>query len=109
MPFKALFKVIIFGLVYFYGIFLMFRSADWFWDQKLMWSRGISQSSDIWLDIYYSLQLGYHGHRAIYQFFEHKRRDFWAMFIHHLGYSHVINRIMDAWNATNRCNGSFMQ
>ena len=35
------------------------------------------------LNIYYFLQIGYHGHRAFYQFFEHSRRDFWAMFVHH--------------------------
>ena len=35
------------------------------------------------LDIYYFLQIGIHGHRTLYQFFEHSRKDFWAMFVHH--------------------------
>merc|ERR1712228_257565 len=92
---EATFKVIVFGFVYFYGLALLFVDAQWFWDQKAMWKQstenmlnGIAPQSVgshplINLDIYYFLQVGYHGHRAVYQFFEHSRRDFWAMFIHH--------------------------
>lgn len=80
---EAAFKVIVFGSVYFYGLGLIYVDGQWFWDQKWMWAQGKLQhpgtNKYFNLDIYYYLQIGYHGHRAIYQFFEHSRRDFWAM------------------------------
>eukprot|EP01084_Bolivina_argentea_P318350 552064_1 len=89
---EASFKCIVFGFIYAYGLGLIFVDGKWFWDQKWMWSQSQLPGSPTQppgdnaifnLDIYYFLQIGYHGHRATYQFFEHRRRDFWAMFIHH--------------------------
>ena len=84
---EASFKVLVFGFVYFYGLAIIFVDAPWFWDQKYMYSQGLPQSpgdNKIFnLDLYYFFQIGYHGHRAIYQFFEYKRRDTIAMFVHH--------------------------
>eukprot|EP01083_Nonionella_stella_P028065 77294_1 len=84
---EASFKVVIFGLVYVYGLCIIFNDGKWFWDQKWMWAQPFPQHpGSHWLfnlDVYYALQIGYHGHRAVYQFFEYARRDFWAMFIHH--------------------------
>ena len=41
------------------------------------------QHYDNWMLFYYWLSLGYHVHRCAFQFFNHARKDFWAMFIHH--------------------------
>ena len=35
------------------------------------------------IEIYYYLSMGYHGHRLIWQYFDHVRIDFLANFIHH--------------------------
>jgi len=84
---EALFKVVVFGVIYCYGLSLIFTDAPWFWDQELMWAQGWPQSMGdhpiFNLRIYYHLHIGYAAHRGTYQFFEHTRRDFWAMFIHH--------------------------
>ena len=59
---ESLFKVIVFGFVYGYGVYVMF-TEDFYWDAPFMWSRGIPQPMNNSLILYYSVQLGYHGHR----------------------------------------------
>ena len=61
---ESLFKVIVFGFVYVYGIYVMF-TEDFYWDAPFMWSRGIPQPMNNSLVFYYSIQLGYHGHRFV--------------------------------------------
>ena len=89
---ESFFKVCGFGLVYFYGIKIIFepKLSQFFWDtssqcREPQWPQWSGDLENSWynLNYYYWLQIGYHGHRALYQFFEHSRKDFWAMFIHH--------------------------
>ena len=87
---ESFFKVIIFGVVYFYGIFMLFDTelTAFYWNFGYVCDHGWPQSAGnlsniLNLNNYYWLQIGYHFHRAIYQFFEHSRKDFVAMFIHH--------------------------
>jgi len=68
----------------------MGTDARWFWDHKWMWAQSAkSMPQDMGSDpifnlkIYYYLQIGYAVHRAYYQLFEHIRKDFWPMMIHH--------------------------
>lgn len=77
--------------IYVYGLLLIFNTdARWFWDHKWMWAQSAkSMPQDMGSDpifnlkIYYYLQIGYAVHRAYYQLFEHIRKDFWPMMIHH--------------------------
>lgn len=87
---EALFKVVVFGSIYLYGLGLICVDGRWFWDQKWMWTQSaksmpqpLGTHSFFNLKVYYWLQIAYAMHRAYYQFLEHTRRDFWAMFIHH--------------------------
>ena len=87
---ESFFKVFGFGLVYFYGIIILSDPilSKFFWDPSIQctaWPQWPGDIKGSWLNLnyYYWLQMGYHGHRALYQFFEYARKDFWAMFIHH--------------------------
>jgi len=64
-----------------YGIYVMCHEA-FFHDPRLLFQQYPQQESSL-IQRYYQVSLGYHGFRAIYQFFEPKRKDFWAMVIHH--------------------------
>jgi len=84
---EALFKCVVFGTIWLYGLGLLWFNGRWYWDSEWMWAQGIPQAMGdhpiFNLRVFYILQIGYAAHRGYYQFFEHSRKDFWAMFIHH--------------------------
>lgn len=85
------FKVVLFGPIYIYGLFFIFNfdNSRWFWtlcsnDINTWPQSNLTNISNVFnLNNYYWVQIGYHGHRALFQFFEYSRKDFVAMFIHH--------------------------
>ncbi len=57
-----------------YGVWLMPRH-ECFWNPRVGFSR-YPQLENTQILIYYGLASGYHGHRATFQFFDHRRKDF---------------------------------
>eukprot|EP00484_Ammonia_sp_Unknown_P028315 CAMPEP_0197027570 /NCGR_PEP_ID=MMETSP1384-20130603/7446_1 /TAXON_ID=29189 /ORGANISM="Ammonia sp." /LENGTH=386 /DNA_ID=CAMNT_0042456431 /DNA_START=60 /DNA_END=1220 /DNA_ORIENTATION=+ len=74
-------KFITMTLVTVYGCMLIFH-ADYFYDTKLYFA-SYPQAYTEAMETYYKISVGYHGHRALWQVFDTKRKDFWAMCIHH--------------------------
>merc|ERR1719295_534913 len=64
-----------------YGIWVM-NNEPFFSDPSLLFKEWPQIES--WrVFLYYQLACGYHAHRAVWQFWDKKRSDFIAMFIHH--------------------------
>ena len=64
-----------------FGIFAIY-DKPFFYNPKIMFLK-FPQSEPFELSLFYRIAMGYHGHRAIYQFFDAKRKDFIAMTVHH--------------------------
>lgn len=64
-----------------FGIYVMCHE-EFFHDPRLLFKQYPQQESSL-IQTYYRISLGYHGFRAIFQFVEPKRKDFWAMVVHH--------------------------
>ena len=62
--------VVIFGICAIYG-------KEFFHNPQIMFLK-YPQSEPIEHTWFYRIAMGYHGHRAIFQFLDHKRKDFWV-------------------------------
>jgi len=79
---EIIFKVpILFGITI-YGIYVVLIRNDFIYHLHTIWDKH-PQEYDQHMLVYYLIELSYHFHRAMYQFFDYVRKDFWAMFIHH--------------------------
>jgi hypothetical protein len=73
-------KAVTMGVITIYSVFVLF--SDFFYDPSMLYASW--PQKDTWdVFLYYQISLGYHGHRALYQFVNVKRKDFWALFAHH--------------------------
>ena len=83
---EVLFKLLMTTMIMFCGICVVIFRDSAFWHPKTLYTGENDkppQKYDNFMLFYYWLSLGYHLHRSFFQFFNHTRKDFWAMFIHH--------------------------
>jgi len=78
---EEIWKCVTMTCITIFGIYVMCHEA-FFDDPRLLFRQYPQQESRL-IQLYYQISLGYHGFRATCQFFEPKRKDFWAMVIHH--------------------------
>eukprot|EP01083_Nonionella_stella_P201584 737363_1 len=64
-----------------YGLWVM--SQEPFWRNPKLLFKQWPQIESWRVFLYYQIATGYHAHRAVWQFWEKKRKDIIAMFIHH--------------------------
>ena len=80
------FKLIMTVFIMCFGIYVVVLRDSAFWHAETLYT-GKNFKPPQYYDgpmlFYYWLSLGYHVHRCFFQFFNHARSDFWAMFIHH--------------------------
>lgn len=78
-----------------YGIHTIL-AEDYFYDPSLLFTHAydIPQRESHAVFVYYQIAVGYHVHRAFWQFVEQRRADFIAMFIHH---SVTIGLLFASW------------
>ena len=75
--------MIFYSFIFNYGLWSLW-DKPWLWDTKACW-KGYPLHplpTEIWW--YYMVELGFYWSLAISQFFDVKRKDFWAMFLHHV-------------------------
>jgi len=63
------------------GCYVMWSQPS-FWNTQLLWSE-FPQIETWQMTMFYAIGVGYHLHRAVFQFFDHYRKDFVAMVLHH--------------------------
>ncbi|ETO28477.1 hypothetical protein RFI_08655 [Reticulomyxa filosa] len=78
---EELWKCLTVGFNSFYGCYVMWNQAS-FWHSELLWKQ-FPQIETPSMTLFYGLGIGYHLHRAVFQFFDHQRKDFLAMVLHH--------------------------
>eukprot|EP01084_Bolivina_argentea_P176998 306177_1 len=100
---ESIFKLITITPISLYGIYICYIRNDFFFDHYKQWihfgdenfdiydnqcnvnyvNEPFIQKYDEYILFYYVISFGYHLNRALTQFFNPKRKDFIALFIHH--------------------------
>lgn len=69
-------KTLTIAFITLYGIYVVIYS-DFFYHPSLIfneWPQAITPA----MTLYYQISIGYHGHRALNQLFDTRRKDFWV-------------------------------
>jgi hypothetical protein len=86
---ECCFKLFCVVCIRIYSIYVCVYATDIFWDHRTQWPEHpgdgppYKQYADAYLIGYYAISLGYHMQRALTQFSNPSRKDFWVLFIHH--------------------------
>ena len=77
-------RCFIYVFLFVYGCFTLLPT-DWFYDSR-KWIEGYIREQPFTSDLkwYYLLELTFYTSLLFSQFFDHKRKDWWEMFIHHI-------------------------
>ncbi|XP_029429010.1 ceramide synthase 6-like [Rhinatrema bivittatum] len=91
-------------LFYSWAVIYSFKflvKKKWMWDSKASWANNESYKLTSEEFVHYVMELAFYGSLLFFQFFDIKRKDFWAMCIHHnvtilimvSAYIHKITRL----------------
>ena len=78
---EELWKCLTMSIITIYGVLALYDKR-WVYNSEWLYIE-YPQRFPREIELYYFLDWGYHGHRLIFQFFDSKRKDFWATMIHH--------------------------
>lgn len=78
---EQLWKCITLCFITFYGIYTIY-DQPFLYDSTILFEE-YPQREINKIMYYYAIAIGYHGHRTLMQFFDYKRKDFWALLVHH--------------------------
>ena len=77
-------RCFVYFVLFVYGCFTLLPT-DWFYDSR-KWVKGLIREQPFTSDLkwYYRLEMAFYASLFFSQFVDHKRKDFWEVFVHHI-------------------------